>query len=214
MRRSAFLALCFLSLITSLGRAYSVARPERQEVRAPNGQFVLDVNPQTEIHTVYATKYRNSPLWSFTSPIWLGPIFLSDDGKVVAILAWEHVRAEDLDRKPCTRFWNEAGPLRSYSFAEICPNPRSRPFWEIGPIGPDWRVWCGDVRQDGDNLLVPTTDLYEYTFSLKDGAITNRAIIWTNVLRKAMIPAAILALAAFTFWIVRRRRARHRLSSG
>jgi hypothetical protein len=98
------------------GYATSFGTPERHDVFSPNGQFVLDVDPKTDTLTVYAVTDRNTPLWSFSKPIWHAPFFLSNDGKVVTSAAWKFVRTYDLHDTDCVLFRNKDGVFRSYSF--------------------------------------------------------------------------------------------------
>src|SRR5262245_8637977 len=86
----ALLACCSQALATSY------APPKRRDVYCSNRAFVLDVNPETNVHTVYAADHRTKPLWSFSRPVWHYPFLLSDDGSVVATVAWEHIREEDI----------------------------------------------------------------------------------------------------------------------
>jgi hypothetical protein len=139
MRHQILIAVAILLGVAHRGEAYTPRDPKRHDVFSPNGAFVLDVDPKTKQHSVYAAKDRKTPLWSFTKAVGRGPIFLSDDGEVVAVLNWEYVTVESLEDRDCVEFYSKAGLFKSHPFSEICPNPRRSGFlgtglWE-GPIG-------------------------------------------------------------------------------
>src|SRR5262245_29093585 len=143
--------------------ATSYARPIRHDVFSPNRDYVLDVDPETEVHVVYATKDRTKPLWSFSMHVWQAPFLLSNDGAVVATLAWEHIRVQDLDDAQCIEFRNKEGVFKAYSFAELCPNPARTILTGGGPIGGFWRTWYTELdHYHDDTFRVRTTDFFEY----------------------------------------------------
>lgn len=178
------MTLGLLLLIPVPASAFKPAPPERHDVFSPNRQFVLDVDPKTKTNTVYLVNDRKNPLWSFEGVIWLGPAFLADDGNSVAVISWEHVQVEGLREETCIRFRNKGGLLKSYTFGEICPNPRRQGWFERGPVGSFWRVWYSNAEQKGNLLRVATTDLYEYTFSLENGSIVATRFQVGSFLRK------------------------------
>jgi hypothetical protein len=206
MTRYSLTLVWLLVLGQSPANAFKPDSPQRRDVFSPNRAFVLDANPGTGKHIVYAVNDRQTPLWSFSEPLWLGPIFLSNDGQVVAILAWKHVKADGLDGANCVSFWNKAGRMKAYTFGELCPSPRRRGWFEIGPVGSFWRVWYSEARQEGDDLAIETTDLYGYTFSMGDGAIRDRRLLVENVVRKSWLPVLLLLGGGVVLLFVRARR--------
>jgi hypothetical protein len=201
--------LCLIILAPSPCLAYKPAPPERRDVFSPNRLFVLDFNPDTNIHTVYATANRKKPLWSYSAPAWLGPVFLSNDGRVVAVLAWKHVQIDGLGPAECVGFWDRTGKFKSYTFGTLCPEPRSRWFFEVGPVGSFWRVWYSSADQKGDELRVATTDLHEYTFSMKDGSILDERLLVMNLIRRYWLFGVLsVGLSVVAFVAVRRIRRR------
>ncbi len=165
---------CSLALLllapTCKGLAYSPVRPVRHDIFSRSAAFVLDVDPEAERFTVYASDKRDQPLWGFSSGVWQEKHFLSDDGKVVAIVDWRYVQVDSLNDTVCVEFWNRNGKFREYTYAELCPAPaRSYPF--EGPVGFFWRKWYSEVESTGDTLRVRTTDEFEYIFALDDGRI-------------------------------------------
>jgi hypothetical protein len=201
-------ALAVLLLVSPGLLATSYAPPRRHSVYSPNGSYFLDVDPRAETLTVYATADPKTPLWSFSSPIWHGPFYLSNDGRVAAGLAWVHVRVEDVEDAVAVQFWDRTGEFKSYAMADLCPRPRRPLPFAVGPIGGFWRVWYDQAEQVGDTLRVRTTDRYEYLFSLKDGTMTRR-LVWSVVLLRYwpyLSTALLLSLLLFFLW----RRARRR----
>lgn len=164
---SVLVLLCCVS--PCFGTSY--AEPRRHDVYSPNKAFVLDVNPKTEVHNIYAANDRKVPLWSFTRPVWHSPWLLSNDGKVVAMIAWEHVQEKFLDKVDGVQFWNAAGRFKAYSLKELCPDPPRTQDITIGPIGEFWRTWYRDVYQEEDELSLQTTIGKEYRFRITDGAM-------------------------------------------
>jgi hypothetical protein len=214
--RCSLLALAVTLLVSPCSPATSYARPERHQVHSLNGAYFLDVNPQSRSHTIYAAGAPDTPLWSFSAPVWQSPFFLSDDGRVAASLAWQHIRVQDIEEMGAVWFWDRTGKFQSYAMADLCPYPRRQGLFEVGPIGSFWRVWCDEVEQDGDTLRIRTTDRYEYLFSMKDGQIIARRLVWTVFLRRYWYyGAAALSLVLLLFVGVRtRRRRRLTQSSG
>src|SRR5262245_25048614 len=110
--RVAILAVLLLSAPPAF--AVKFVEPYRHDVFSRNRAYVLDVNPDTEIHTVYDVRDRTMPLWSFRKRVWHFPFLLSDDGAVVVTVAWEHLDVEDIGESVGVRFWNKGGQFRSY----------------------------------------------------------------------------------------------------
>src|SRR5262245_21422725 len=169
--RAAILALL---LTASPVFATSYFQPKRHDVFSGSRAFVLDVNPETELHTVYDVRDRTKPLWSFRKPVWHYPFLLSDDGAVVVTVAWEHVKAEDIGESVGVRFWNKDGEFRSYPLADLCPDPPKTQDVGIGPIGDFWRTWYKHVEDGGDRFTLRTTCGDDYSFRYSDGKLVER----------------------------------------
>lgn len=178
------LIICSFLIFANVCHGFSPVRPKRHDVFSPNKQNVLDVNPKTERHNVYAVKDRTTPLWTFSQSVGLGPFFLSDDGKIVVRLAWEFVGVEDLGDMTCIQFRNKDGVFKSYTFAELCPNPARPGLFEPSPAGSFWRKWYYEAEQEPNSLRLQTSDLYEYTFSFADGSILGKQLVPSNFLGK------------------------------
>ena len=202
--------LCvLLGLVVAETLATSIADPERHDVFSPNGVYVLDINPETETHTIYRSSDRSAPLWSFSKPVWHYPFLVSNDGTVVVTLAWRYVPVDDLDAVDCIQFRNGKGVFRTYSFREICPAPARTSFVGLGPIGDFWRTWYTGLKQGGADFSVTTTDLYAYRFDTSSGDLIERRIVWGNLLYKPscwLIAAGTLVLAVLAAVTLLRRR--------
>jgi hypothetical protein len=162
----------FLLLLFPVGEvlAYKPAVAQRHDVYSRNGAFVLDLDPQAKRLTVFAAGKRDVPLWSVDRHVRLQRPFLSNNGKVVALVAWEFVDVDSLDKGVCIEFLNDKGKFREYTFNELCPHP-AYAFWASGPVGLFWRKWSMQVFAEGDTLCASTTDEYAYVFSMDDGQI-------------------------------------------
>ncbi len=75
-----------LSLL-SVAHATSYAALAAQEISSPNGQFVLQLDPQRERHAVYAAADRTRIQWSFPQEVWIERYVLSNSGASVAVVS-------------------------------------------------------------------------------------------------------------------------------
>lgn len=209
MRRS---ILLLLLLSTGEAFAYSPVEPTRHDVRSANGAFVLDVNPQAKRLTVYQVDKRDKPLWSFDCHVWQEKHFLSNDGRVVAIVSWRFVQVDEIEGGVCIEFWNDTGKFKEYGFAEVCPHPRR--YWlEPGPVGSFWRIWYSEAEGNGVALRVRTTDEFEYMFAMDDGRIvetTRVGLPWWSWWALLLFGVGGIAV----FFVTRRRRARNAAQIG
>jgi hypothetical protein len=189
---------------------YKPASPVRHDVFSPNGAFVLDVDPTAKRLTVYAAGNRQTPLWSFDRSVWQEEHFLSDDGRMVALVAWRFVQLDKLPGGVCVEFWNQTGLSRNYTFAELCPNP-SDSYLEWGPVGDFWRKWYSQVDGDGTHLRVRTTDKYEYVFAMDDGRIVEKSRNWLPWWAWWVLSAFVICGVVGGMLILVRRRRRAKL---
>jgi hypothetical protein len=79
-------SLGWLLLVSSAAWPFSIQRPTRHDVFSPNKRFVLDVNPTTNLHHIYAVQDRTKPLWSFTGRVGWRRFLLADSGQPAARL--------------------------------------------------------------------------------------------------------------------------------
>jgi hypothetical protein len=193
-------AIFVLVVTTSSCFATSYTKPERHDVFSHNRAFVLDVNPKTEVHTVYDVRDRTKPLWSFSKQVWHYPFLLSNDGTVVVTVAWKHVQAEHLADAIGVRFWNRDGEFRTYPLRDLCPDPPKTKDVGVGPIGDFWRTWYFDVNDDGEAFTILTASRI-LTFRFADGEMVERsASRWQG--REGppeWMPVALSALAIVSF---------------
>ncbi len=168
-------AIVFLILVVTLAlqfasHATKYAEPKSETIKSANGKYTLITNPETKIHKAYSSDDLKTHLWSFELKIWHFPIYLSNDGKSVCHLAWEHVKVDDL-KQDCVTFRNANGVFKSYPFSEICADPPKTQDVGIGPIGDFWRTWYHEAKSDSETVTVKTTRDKTFTFSIKDGKI-------------------------------------------
>jgi len=165
-------AILLLLLSASPCYATKYASPKRHDVFSKNEAFVLDVNPETNLHVVFDVKDRTKPLWSVSFRVWHFPILLSNDGKVVATVAWEHVRVQDIGECAAVTFWNKDGKFRTYPLRELCPDPPKTVG--PGPVGDVERTWHMGAGSVGDKFSVWTTRYWDYSFRFADGELLER----------------------------------------
>jgi hypothetical protein len=209
-------ATIVLLVSTSPCFASSYARPERHDVFSHNQAFVLDVNPETKVHTVYDARDRTKPLWSFSMPVWHFPFLLSNDGRVIVTVTSMYVKAEDIAESVGVRFWNRDSEFRTYPLRDLCPDPPKTQDVGVGPIGGFWRTWYTDVNDDGEAITIRTTCDVEYRFRLADGKLIERRRLgwraWGENMPVIVGGLAVGSLAATLWWYWRRRRKRLKLS--
>lgn len=217
------LAMILLLLIASPGYATSYGRPERHDVFSKNRAFVLDVNPETGLHRVFDVRDRTKPLWGMAFWVWHFPILLSDDGTVVATLAWKYVRVQDIDETEAITFWNKDGAFRSHLLSDLCPDPMPA---HGGPVGDFWRSWLSDVSSNGDSLSVRTIRGVSHRFRFADGErikpdsavqpgphdYRRKPENWLPQLPLWVLAVAWVTVLLFVLW--RRQRANHAKNSG
>ena len=167
-----------LSIFFSLTFIYSVfatkyGMPKSREIKSNNKEFTLKINPKTKTHSIHKGDEEKS-LWTFKKDVWHFPFFLSNDGKVVAVPVWRHVKkyeGDDLKEKVCIEFYNEKGIFKVYKFEDIIPNPPKTQDVGKGPIGDFWRTWYKSATSENDTVILDLTNGKKVTFSLKDGSI-------------------------------------------
>lgn len=207
---AALLGVLVVLAAVSSARATKYGPPQRRDVFSPNRRFVLDVNPHTKTHTVYRTTDRKTPLWSFaTSDVWHEPYFLSNDGQVVLRVAWEHVQEDNLPHGDCMWFYGPTGLFKTYSFADICPNPSKTSLVGPGPIGNFWHTWYTNVSQFDTRVTLRTTDRYVYEFDMATGRIVDRDMaiqsrqymsVWWLVVVVSILTVAVIAGYRWLRW--------------
>jgi hypothetical protein len=207
------LAILVLLLTVPPCGATTFARPTRHDVFSHNRAFVLDVNPATEVHTVYDVRDRSKPLWSFSEPAGIAPILLSDDGRVVATVDWMYVKAEDIADTTAVVFWNRDGQFRAYPLKELCPDPPKTQDVGVGPIGDFWRTWYTDVTDDGESLTISTTRGMAYRFRFVDGILLERRPFGWRAWGPWVIGGALAgSLVGATLWWLRQKHLSKRLA--
>jgi hypothetical protein len=196
MRSAVIILTCALLFGQGVCNAQDHPVPQNYKAATPDGHYGLEVNVETGRHTLYDLQSGAKPLWSFQRPVTDEQFFLSTDGRVVAVLAPQEVSVQDLRQAPCIQFWNETGVFRSYAFSEICPAPLER---TIAGIDTFRRQWYLDAWRPGpdnwDAFCLETTDLYEFTFSLKDGTLLDKQIVPATLLFKRWFVEAMMILA-------------------
>jgi hypothetical protein len=202
-------ALLVLLLTVSPAFATSYAPPQRHDVFSRNRAFVLDVNPDTKVHTVYGVRDRGKPLWSFSCGVWHFPFLVSDDGQVVATVGWEHVQAQEIGEADAVTFWNKEGVFRSYAIRDLCPDPPKTQDVGVGPIGDFWRTWYKEVIDHGDSFTIRTTCGVEYRLRYADGEVVERRRFGWRVWGAWVLTiggAAVVGVAVVALWLWRVRR--------
>jgi hypothetical protein len=70
--------------------------------------------------------------------------------------------------------------------------------------GESWRTWYDGAACDGGAFSVRTTDLYEHRFSLRDGRVVGRRLVWRKLAGKPVgVCCALVSLASIWLMAVR-----------
>ena len=133
--------------------ATSYAKPRPRCVNSPNGKYFVRIDPNTQNHEIFAVG-SDTALWSFSRRVWHDDYFVSNDGELVAWVAWRHCSIERVN-DPAFIVYSRDGIAVSHSYRDLC-NPKRRLPWDIGPIGNFWRVWRKESGMSGDTITINT----------------------------------------------------------
>lgn len=197
-----FVMVTFLTVSQSVF-ATSYVEPTVRNVRSPNGKFFVHIDPATMKHDVYAVG-MSEPIWSFSRRVWHDGYFVSNNGDLVAWVAWRHCCVQDI-KEPAIIVYSSSGIAASYSYAAVC-TPRRRFPWDAGPIGDDWRVWRGESEMRGDMIDIDTVGLGRLNILLTPEGIADvgHSRSWKAPLACAV--AAIVVMIGLALWCVYRNR--------
>jgi hypothetical protein len=151
----------FASGTTWAGVPSGIAPLGPHEVLSRNGAFVLDVNPEAQRNTVYATADRTRPVWSFPGILKtdVRKILVADNGLVVVLIGAGDVNDTDLSRSEGVRLIGHDGTSRSHRIIEFNRDPS----FSYG-CGNNYVNWFEDVIDHGDHFVIRTTDRKEHSF--------------------------------------------------
>ncbi|MBI1375279.1 MAG: hypothetical protein GC159_21380 [Phycisphaera sp.] len=130
----------------------------------------------------------SEPIWSFESSDLFACV--SNDGEYVATHADFEVPADSVTTHPVLRFWNRDGLIKSYTAADLCPNPpSSKGLFDPPPIG-DFRAWVFNIEPLAANDVVRVKTFCGESIDIrfKDGAIINREPFAVPPISKAKPP--------------------------
>ena len=153
--------------------ATSYASPEKRKVYSANREFYLFVDPESQTQVVYASS-SNDALWSFQLHIWHYPFLVSNDGQTVAVVAWQHVKEDNLGQSDCVTFFQSDGTRKGIPFDDVYHNPPRTSSVTIGPIGDFWRTWYHDVESSGDTFTIQTTGGGYAKFDLRSQSLVRK----------------------------------------
>ena len=215
MRYTGALALSVLLPISAF--AYSPKQPEHHKRYSPNAKFFIDFNPETDLHTVYATDSPDVSLWSVQSnAFWPykqdesdGCLFVADDGLSIAGPTWVHWEGKPPDYRTFDglEFWNSDGNKTVYRQSRL--HSGRIPVVDF-PVRIVWLAIHGsnhrggNLTRDGNKLHATTFGMRSFTFSLQTGQITGWNLNANYFAYLALVYAIPVWLLAR--WIARRWR--------
>lgn len=146
------------------------------DVSSANGKFKLHVDVDTHIHKItnVAKDAPSHSNWEFKHDAQFHSVFLSDNGRVAAVVHWAWCQEDELDSPAVVIYDRMAekfgaagvkdgkeilatgfrpGIKKSYTYRQLS-KPRVRKPDEIGPIGDFWRVWHVDATVKDDILTI------------------------------------------------------------
>ncbi len=216
MRSIVVLALSMLVPASAL--AYSPKQPEHHKRYSPNSRFFVDFNPETNLHTIYATDSRGHPIWSIQGDVFWpykhdesdGCLFVSDDGSSIAGPTWVHSEGKPRDYRTFDglEFWGSDGEKTAYRLSRL-PSGRI-PFVDF-PVRIVWLAIHGsnhrggNLSRDGTELHAKTFGMRSFTFSLRTGQITG----WNLNVQYFAYLVLVYAIPVWCLarWLTRRPRA-------
>lgn len=201
--------LCWLVLMAMPAGATSYAPPKREEVLSANGEFLLVVHPESEVHEVKLMASPETTLWSFEHGVWHFPFFVANDGQTVAVLAWRHVQEKGLADGVRATFYGAGGEEVKIPFKDVYPNPPKTVNVGIGPIGDFWRTWYHDAWSDGETFTIETTGGGEAIFGFPERALLEKSGVgWRKPFAGPVGSIKTLLWLVFFLlivWLVRRK---------
>jgi len=207
---AATLICCFTVAVILAGglHAFSPARPKPQDVFSPNGKFVLALDPDRATQPVFAASDRSEALWVLAMQPWLGEYYLSDDAKVVAVVAWEFVKEENLAKDGIT-FYGPHGRILGFSIDQLCHDPYTT-RQVIGPVGDFWRRWLWKERAEGGDVIVHTVDGNVLRFNVAEAKLvasgSGDSMPTESWIGPAFWPVLLVAMGLLgVVWVVVRR---------
>ncbi|WP_013630178.1 hypothetical protein [Rubinisphaera brasiliensis] len=215
MRCIAALALSLFLPVSAF--AYSPKQPEHHKRYSPNGKYFIDFNPETDLHTVYATDSPDVPLWSIQcDTFWPykqdesdGCLFVADDGSSIAGLTWVHREGKPPDYRTFdgVEFWGSDGSKTVYRQSRL----RSGRIPVVDfPVRIVWLAIHGsnhrggNLTRDDSKLHVTTFGMRSFTFSLQTGQITGWNLNANYFAYLGLVYA--IPVCFFARWIARRQR--------
>ena len=139
-------AVVLLGLVNS-ALANEILPPEDQDVKSPNGQYLLDINAKSGLHELRkgATSFGHSREECGMTTITYQTMESLSYG------FWENIQADDVKNAALTVYSGRVALKKT--FAEI-GTPRPYKKDEIGPIGDFWRIWRSKINREEDVISI------------------------------------------------------------
>ncbi|HUG71467.1 MAG TPA: hypothetical protein VMM76_27225 [Pirellulaceae bacterium] len=178
-------ALALFLILPASAVAYSPKQPEHHKRYSPNAKFFIDFNPESNVHTVFATDSPDDPRWSIQSDAFWpykrdesdGCLFVADDGSSIAGLTWVHWEGKPADYRKFDglEFRRSDGTRIIYRISRL--RSGRIPVLDF-PVHIVWRAIHGsnhrggNLTRDGAQLHANIFGMRSFTFSLQTGQIT------------------------------------------
>lgn len=197
--------------------AWSPKQPEHHQRYSPNTKFFLDFNPETNVHTVFATASPNNPLWSIQSDAFWpykhdesdGCLFVANDGLSIAGQTWVHLEGSPAGYLAFDglEFCRSDGTKTAYRISELKSGKMpvlDSPVRIISDAIHGSKYRRGVLIRSENGLRAKTIGMRSFSFSLRTGQVTSWCLNWNYFacLAFVYVPPVWLLMR----WIVRRCR--------
>lgn len=152
--RTFLLSFASLILIGFLNPAMATrfVEPKDTQYQSPNGKYTLKITAATGEHQLCE---GDKVLWSFNRRLWYNDYFVSNDGKCVLWVNWQHVSEEYPKKTEAYAVYTAEGKVAGKNVNEISELRMWREGDSIGPFGASMRVWRDKViKRDGEKVTI------------------------------------------------------------
>lgn len=152
--RTLLLSLASLVVIGFLTpvMATKFAEPQDMLYQSPNGKYTLKITAKTGEHQLCE---GDKVLWSFKRRLWYNDYFVSDDGKYVLWVEWQHTSKEFAEKTEAFAVYSADGTVVSKNISDVSELRERRDGDSIGPFGQSMRIWRDKIiKRDGEKVTI------------------------------------------------------------
>lgn len=152
--RTFLLSFASLVIIGFLSQAMATrfAEPQDLQYQSPNGKYTLKITAKTGEHQLCE---GDKVLWSFKRRLWYNDYFVSNDGKYVLWVEWQHTSKEFAGKTEAFAVHSADGKVISKNISNVSELREKRDGDSIGPFGQSVRIWRDKIiKRDGEKVTI------------------------------------------------------------